>query len=153
MRENKEIISKTMAYIEEHISETIRLNDIALSVGYSKYHLNRIFLNETGQTIGKYIQMKRLTESANELLARDTSISEVAQNAGYSSQQAYTLAFRQFYGCTPQLYRQMSILKTTNRMRVKMRYSKGSKSSTSYFISKNYINQYAINYFRNEVAA
>ncbi|HEX3076821.1 MAG TPA: AraC family transcriptional regulator [Lachnospiraceae bacterium] len=153
MRENKEIISKTVDYIEEHISETIRLNDIALSVGYSKYHLNRIFLNETGQTIGKYIQMKRLTESANELLAKHTSIAEVAQNAGYSSQQAYTLAFRQFYGYTPQLYRQMSILQTTNSMRIKTRYSKGSKSSTSYFISKNYINQYTISYLRNEVAA
>lgn len=152
MRENKEIISKTMAYIEEHISEMIRLDDIALSVGYSKYHLNRIFLNETGQTIGKYIQMKRLTESANELLTKGSAIADVAQNAGYSSQQAYTLAFRQFYGCTPQLYRQMSILQTTNRMRVKMQYSKESKCSISY-LRKNYTTQYAINYLRNEVAA
>ncbi len=110
MSENKEVVmkeitSKTIDYIENHLNEKFNLDEIAKAVGYSKYHLNRIFSEITGKTIHKYIQERRLSDSAVKLISSNHPIIEIAQEAGYSSQQSYTLAFRRFYQCSPKAYR------------------------------------------------
>lgn len=108
------VISKTTDYIENNLYEKVKLDEIAKAVGYSKYHLNRIFTESTGQTIHRYIQERRLAESALKLKNSDKQIIEIAQDAGYSSQQSYTLAFRRFYHCTPQVYRRLYTVNTQN---------------------------------------
>ena len=45
-----ENIISVINYIEEHLSEKLTLSSIAKSVGYSKYHLHRIF-SDTVQKI------------------------------------------------------------------------------------------------------
>lgn len=107
MKINSSIVKKTIHYMEAHLTEHIKLEDIAKEIGYSKYHLNRIFMEGTGQTIHQYLMERRLSESARELTDTDRNIADIAQDFGYSSQQAYTLAFGRFYHCTPQVYRQL----------------------------------------------
>lgn len=108
MMEKQQTVMKIIDYIEKHLSEEIRLDDIAKEAGYSKYHLNRIFMDITGKTIHKYMQERRLSESAIKLASGNINIIEIAQDAGYTSQQAYTLAFRQLFHCTPQVYRELN---------------------------------------------
>jgi AraC-like DNA-binding protein len=108
MKEKQKTVGSTIDYIEKHLTEEIKLDDIAGAAGYSKYHLNRIFAEVTGQTIHKYIRERRLAESAVRLTSTDISIATIAQDAGYTSQQAYTLAFRQLYHDTPQAYREQN---------------------------------------------
>ncbi len=108
MKEKQKTVGSTIDYIEKHLTEEIKLEDIAGAAGYSKYHLNRIFAEVTGQTIHKYIRERRLAESAVRLTSTDISIATIAQDAGYTSQQAYTLAFRQLYHDTPQVYREQN---------------------------------------------
>lgn len=98
-------IIKTKQFIEEHFTENITLDDISKIIGYSKYHLNRIFLKSTGQTIYQYIKERRLFEAANQLLNTDKSIVEIALDVGYTSQQSFTLAFKSVFKCTPKVYR------------------------------------------------
>ncbi len=99
------IILNTKKYIEAHFDENIKLDDIAKEVGYSKYHLNRIFRKSTSQSIHKYLRERRLYEAAYQLLNTDKSIVEIALSMGYSSQPSFTFAFKQEFGCTPQIYR------------------------------------------------
>lgn len=107
LKENKTIVRKTIDYIEAHLSDDIKLDDIAKEVGYSKYHLNRMYTESMGKTIHKYIQDRRLSESARKLAETEESIADIAQNSGYTSQQSYTLAFRQYFYTTPQVYRKL----------------------------------------------
>ena len=107
MSEIKETVSKTIDYIEDHLGEEITLDDIADFAGYSKYHLNRVFADAVGCTIYKYVQKRRLTEAARKLVCSDTSIIDIAYEANYDSQQAFTLAFKQLYAITPQIYREI----------------------------------------------
>ncbi len=107
MKHHQKTVTKIIEYIEEHLGDNIHLKDIAKETGYSKYHLNRIFTKSTGQTIHKYLQERRLTESAKMLISSDKPLAEIALESGYSTQQAYTLAFRQYYLCTPQVYRKV----------------------------------------------
>ena len=102
---NNEIIKGIVDYIEKHLDEDLSLNKIAEDLNYSKYYIARIFSEKTGGTIYKYIQGRRLTIAAYKLVKTNKSIIEIAYEAHYSSQQAFTLAFNQLYLCTPQSYR------------------------------------------------
>jgi len=81
------------------------LEKIAKELNYSRFYIARAFAENTGCTIYKYIQGRRLTEAAEKLVYTDIPIVEIACEASYSSQQAFTLAFHKLYGCTPQEYR------------------------------------------------
>lgn len=98
-------INSLKKYIEEHFTEEISVDDLAKEAGYSKYHLNRIFQENTGKSIYQYIKERRLYEAADLLLVSEQSIVEVALLVGYSSQQAFSQAFKKEFEMTPGEYR------------------------------------------------
>ena len=68
MKNQKHTVRKVIDYIEEHLEEKLNLEQIAEHAGYSRFHLNRIFMEETGDTIHKYVQERRLTMAAEKLV-------------------------------------------------------------------------------------
>lgn len=109
MKHQKEIVQKVLDYIEENIKNEINIGKIAKSVGYSKFHLNRIFSECTGITIYKYLQSRRLTIAAEKLIKTNESITQIAYEAGYDSQQAFSFAFKQLYVHPPKIYRSIGV--------------------------------------------
>ena len=105
MNPNKEITKNVIDYIERHLELKMDLDRIAKYAGYSKFHLNRIFTEETGTTIHKYLQLRRLTIAAEKLATTEISIAQIAYEAGYNSQQSFSLAFKKLYLYPPKLYR------------------------------------------------
>lgn len=103
------VTEKLIAYIEEHIGEDLSLEQIAEALNYSKFYIARTFAKETGSTIYKYIQGRRLTLAAKKLVETKEPIVEIAYEAHYNSQQAFTQAFHRLYECTPQNYRKNGI--------------------------------------------
>lgn len=108
--QKKSVAEKVTEYIEQHLSEDLSLEKIARELNYSKYYLARAFAEKTGSTIYKYIQKSRLSLAAQQLAETDKPIIDIAYEAHYASQQAFTLAFHQLYLCTPQTYRKNSML-------------------------------------------
>ncbi|MDE7028845.1 MAG: AraC family transcriptional regulator [Lachnospiraceae bacterium] len=108
MRADK-VVRQTLSYIEEHIEEALSLDTIAAALNYSKFYLARTFAEETGCTIYKYIQGRRLTRAAEKLVKTQQPIVEIAYEAQYNSQQAFTLAFGRLYQVTPQAYRRKGV--------------------------------------------
>lgn len=102
---DKSIVERTVAYIENHLKEDLSLNSLAKEMNYSKFYLERAFAGEMGCSVYQYIKKRRLAEAARELAETDKPIVEIALEAHYSSQQAFTLAFRQAYACSPQRFR------------------------------------------------
>lgn len=109
MNNQKAVVKKVIDYVETNLKKEIDLDMIAKNVGYSKFHLNRIFTKNTGITIYKYIQNRRLTIAAEKLVKSDTPIIQIAYEAGYDSQQSFSYAFKQIYLCPPKMYRSMGI--------------------------------------------
>lgn len=105
MMEHKKMIEKTIDFIENNLDGRLSLDEIAKDAGYSKFHLNRVFFDCVGCTIYKYIQMRRLTVAAQKLVYTKKPVIEIAYEANYGSQQAFTFAFRNLYGRPPQEYR------------------------------------------------
>lgn len=107
--DEKTVVEKIVDYIEKHLDEELSLDKIAKELNYSKFYIARTFSEKTGKTIYKYIQGRRLTLAAQKLVETEKPIIEIAYEAQYNSQQAFTLAFHQSYLCSPQIYRKNGI--------------------------------------------
>lgn len=106
MIQNIEIVAASIHYIEEHLTEKLDLEMVANAVHYSKYHLHRMFTSTVGFTIHDYLQRRRLTEAAKLLVFSDRAVLDIAIEAGYESQQAFTNIFTAMYKMPPGKYRE-----------------------------------------------
>lgn len=109
MDQQMDMVKKALNYIEDNIGKELNVDKIAKNVGYSKFYLNRIFSEYTGITIYKYLQSRRLTIAAEKLIKTDEPITQIAFEAGYDSQQAFSLAFKQLYVYPPKIYRGIGV--------------------------------------------
>ena len=80
------VVEKVVDYIETHLDDELTLDKIADALNYSKFYVARAFNEETGSTVYKYIQGRRLTMAAHALVKTDQPIIEIAYEAHYDSQ-------------------------------------------------------------------
>ena len=97
--------SKALWYIESHFQQEIALDDVAQVAGVSRYHLSRAFALATGHSVMRYVRARRLTEAARSLAGGAPDILAVALEAGYGSHEAFTRAFCEYFGLTPEALR------------------------------------------------
>ena len=100
------VTKSILSYIEKNLENDLTLEKIAKEFHYSKFYLERMFKEHTGQTLYQYLKNRRLNEAARKLTKTQQPIIEIALEAGYHSQQAFTQAFHEAYAITPQKYRQ-----------------------------------------------
>ena len=106
MRMNSTASKAVVEHVEAHLSDCLSLSAIAISTHYSKFYLHRRFASEAGLTVGEYIQRRRLTEAVRQLVFTNRPILDVALEAGFGSQQAFSAAFKRMFKVTPRQYRQ-----------------------------------------------
>lgn len=105
----KEYVDKfntVIEYIDSHYMEELNINDIAASVGFSKYHFSRLFKQYTNQTFCAYVTRRRIKVAEEYLAQPDLSITEVALHSGFPSISTFNRVFKQVKGCTPSEYRE-----------------------------------------------
>jgi AraC family transcriptional regulator len=103
---------KALWFVESHLPEAISLDDVAQSSGVSRFHVTRAFGAATGRSVTGYMRARRLTEAARILAGGAPDILSVALDAGYSSHEAFTRAFRDQFGTTPEMVRAQGSTKT-----------------------------------------
>jgi AraC family transcriptional regulator len=94
-------VGKALWYIESHFAGPVTLDDVAEISGLSRFHLSRTFAAVVGQPVVAYMRGRRLTEAARQLVDGAPDILQVALAAGYGSHEAFTRAFRDQFGLTP----------------------------------------------------
>jgi AraC family transcriptional regulator len=99
-------VGKALWYIESHFGQEMSLNEVAGVAGVSRYHISRAFGLATGLSVIRYARGRRLTEAARELAHGAPDILAVAIEAGYGSHEAFTRAFRDLFGQTPEAVRE-----------------------------------------------
>jgi len=98
-------VRKAVWFIESHFAEPIGLDEIAAAGGLSRFHFARTFGQATGLSASAYLRGRRLTEAARALAAGASDILTVALGVGYGSHEAFTRAFRDAFGTTPEAVR------------------------------------------------
>ena len=101
---------KALWYIESHLAEPLTLDDVAGVAGVSRFHLVRAFAAATGFSVMRYVRARRLSKAAQALAAGAPDILSLALDADYSSHEAFTRAFRDHFGVTPEAVRAATCL-------------------------------------------
>lgn len=99
------ILEKVVWYVEWRRREAFTLEDVARNCGVSRFHLSRAFQSVSGRSVMAYARARRLSEAARQLAAGAEDILTVALDAGYGSHEAFTRAFRELFGITPEALR------------------------------------------------
>lgn len=102
-------LEQAILYIEKHLQEDIKVEDVARFAGYSYFHLNRQFNAILGEGVGSYIKKRRLANAAYQLLVTDDKIIDIAVNNNFESAEAFSRAFKTAYKISPLYYRKNRI--------------------------------------------
>lgn len=101
-----EIANKTMNYIYRNIDAPINIDELALEFNVSTNHLQKIFKEQMGINIYESIKSIRLQKASNLLLTNKYStVTQIANMCGYSSQSSFIKAFKQRFQQTPKQWR------------------------------------------------
>lgn len=95
-----------LKYIEEHYREKISLEDVAREVFMAPASFSRYFSREMGISFVNYVNNVRIEYAVQELLASETSISDIAWDNGFGSVSQFNKIFRKKYKMSPREYKE-----------------------------------------------
>ena len=96
---------KTKLYISEHISEKITLSDIARHLNKTSVYLNSVFKNETGLSIGHYINSEKVRLITELMQNKSLPFKNACENVGISDVSYGYRLFKKQLGITPCEYK------------------------------------------------
>lgn len=100
------LLAEVLEYIEQHISEDIHTDDIAKACFCSRSSLEKMFRFANHISVRDYLIRRRMTKAGKTLIEEpNLSILDVAVMYGYSSNEAFTRAFRQVWNQLPSDFR------------------------------------------------
>lgn len=100
---NNKALKLAMKYIEEHYRESLLLEDVAKNAFVSVNQLCRIFKENFGTTVTKYITSKRIAE-AKKCLVQGYSVSDTAAMCGFNDYANFIRTFSTHVGISPGKY-------------------------------------------------
>lgn len=107
MFRTEDIIDEITQWIDSNLHKPLKIEDVTARAGYSKWHLQRVFLQVKGENIAAYIRGKKLSLAAKDLTKSNDRVLEISFRYGFESQQSFTRSFSKKYNIPPQRYRQL----------------------------------------------
>lgn len=99
-------INKVQDYIENHLCDSLSLEELSRVAKFSPFHFHRIFSAFAGETLFQFIQRVRLEKAAFLLLADNKrEITAIALDCGFSNQASFAKAFKALFGMNASLFR------------------------------------------------
>ena len=92
-------------YFASHYGQDICASDLADHLGITTRQLARIMHKRYGCTFRQHLLELRLYHARQQLINTEDTVLQVANDCGYTSQGAFSTAFRKSTGCTPSQYR------------------------------------------------
>ena len=106
-----------LSYIEDHLRDSICIDDLSNLANYSPFHLQRIFKHTTGDSIQDYVRKRRITEAAKLLISTNLNTIDIGCEFEFQSREAFSRAFKKTYGKSPSEVRRMGeIYKIRDKM-------------------------------------
>jgi AraC family transcriptional regulator len=96
---------KAIAYIHQHLNETIKQSDIAIALGISQYHFGRMFKQAMGVTVHVYVVQQRVAKAQQLLRETNLTILAISEQCGFANPSHLTKCFRRYIGLTPTQFR------------------------------------------------
>lgn len=99
-------LKRVYSFVEDHLAEEFRLEDMARSAGCSRFHFARAFRSRTGMTPWQFVTRSRLGRAETLLRTRrELSVAEICHAVGFQDQSHFTRAFKSAFLVTPGTFR------------------------------------------------
>ena len=99
-------VSCAIAYIANHYSEELSAEILASAVYLTPDYLSRLFKKSTGKSISQYIRQYRMEKAKDALLHTQKKVIEIGIQSGYPNYSYFCQSFREYFGSSPEKYRQ-----------------------------------------------
>jgi len=107
-------VQNAVARVVSSLDQALDLEGLARGAALSPLHFHRIFRGMVGETPLELHRRLRMERAARRLGSSETSVTTIAFDAGYDSHEAFTRAFRGFYGCSPSEFRRAHALERSD---------------------------------------
>lgn len=97
----RDAVHHTRATLAARYAERLTLDDLALAVELTPWHLSRVFRAATGESVHRHLLQLRLNAALERIALRERTLSTIAQDCGFSSHSHLTSAFRRAFGSSP----------------------------------------------------
>lgn len=99
------IVDEIDRCIKNYNDEALTLRFLSKRLGYSEFYTTRKFKEISGISFRDYLRLRKLAFALKEVRDSEKSILDIAFDYGFSSNEAFTRAFKGTYGVTPSEYR------------------------------------------------
>ncbi|MFD0682011.1 MULTISPECIES: response regulator transcription factor [unclassified Paenibacillus] len=106
-----DLVTKTIAYIENHYSGDITLGRVAEQFCVTPNHLSSLFHKRTGTTFMQYVTKLRMLKAKELLSDPAVQVQQAAEQVGYFSSRHFTKLFKEFFECYPSEYKKQIQMK------------------------------------------
>ncbi len=97
-------LQRALRYVDEHLSQPLRVTELAAVACVSRFHLVRLFRSGTGASPLRYVRRRRIERARQLLSAQHLPMSCLAQQLGFFDQSHFVRSFRAETGCSPGQY-------------------------------------------------
>lgn len=105
-REYARRMNRVLNHIDEHLDAPLDLPALAELAHFSPFHFHRLFAAWMGETLGVYLQRRRMEVAARRLADRHgESVLAIALSVGFGSGEAFSRAFKLHFDQTPRAWR------------------------------------------------
>ena len=80
MKNRKDFVNDLIIWINKNIEMPLKIDDVAIRSGYSKWHLQRLFFSETGRSLGGFIREKKLCLILEAVITTNEPLINIAGN-------------------------------------------------------------------------
>lgn len=105
---HQEIIIEIIRWINLHPATILNITSVARRAGFSRWHMQRLFKQHTGMTLGRYIKIVRLGHATIDLMKTKSPVIDIAVQYGYESRQTFTRAIKCHTGLNPGAIKRMA---------------------------------------------
>lgn len=106
--EQTTIIKKVIQYISKHITEPIKVYQIAIELNIDRAYLSTLFKKAHGINLSNYINKQKIKEAKRLLIYSDSSIIDISNYLYFSSQSHFQNLFKKEEGITPSTFRKQN---------------------------------------------
>jgi AraC-like DNA-binding protein len=105
------IVEDIIAYIGEHLTEPLTLQQLAAQASLSPFYFSRLFKKETGFSPHEYLITARINNARFLLKYSDASIKDICFRTGFSNESSFCTTFKKITHTTPSEYRRSAVQK------------------------------------------
>jgi AraC-like DNA-binding protein len=98
-------LKRVFSFVEGHLAERLRLQDLACAAGLSRMHFAAQFKAATGCRPHSYLLRRRIERSQSLIREERMSLVQIALEVGFQSQAHFCTTFKRLTGQTPNRWR------------------------------------------------